>query len=109
MILDLTHLVLDTVERFLVRHVADNDGSMSAPAVSAGDCLETLLTRSVPNLWLDGCGLMLRRAILEFYLDAQVRMVTVHGHRWLCTMLMFSPEEHTSYGNYSGNCLLDNH
>ena len=37
------------------------------PAVTAGDCLETLLTRSVPNLQLDGIDLMHRRADLEFH------------------------------------------
>ena len=47
----------------------DNDGVVSTPAVTAGDRLDKLMTRNIPNLQLHGFGPLLRRADLPFHTD----------------------------------------
>ena len=45
--------VFDVVERFLVGDIVDKHDAHGAAVVSGGDCAESLLAGSVPNLQLD--------------------------------------------------------
>ena len=70
MLVDLTHPRFLTLLKGSLSVTSQTMMAPSAPpAVTAGDRLETLPTRSVPNLQLDGIGLMLRPADLEFHTD----------------------------------------
>ena len=44
---------LDVIERFLVGDIVDKHDAHGAAVVSGGDCAESLLAGSVPNLQLD--------------------------------------------------------
>ena len=77
-LLDLVHPVLDRGETLSVGDVVSDDDSVSALVVAARDSLESLLTRSVPNLKLDRLSVDFDRADLEVHSDRGHEVVCEH-------------------------------
>lgn len=68
MLLNLRDPVANGLERSTVRHVVHKKDALGAAEIRRGDCAESLLARSVPNLELDSLAVHLD--VLDFEVDA---------------------------------------